>query len=101
MTNLNIFNIFKRISALEAARARADIAIDNMRGLLRDQTQWLASLQTTVVKAEPKVKAEAKASTKKRKPYVTEKIREQRRAYARAHYAKKKAEREAAAKVTA
>ncbi len=88
MTNLNIFNIFKRISALEAARARADITIDNMKGLLRDQSQWLASLQTTVTKPATK----AKPAAKQRKPYTTEKVRAKRAAYARKYYAKKKAE---------
>lgn len=87
MTNLNIFNIFKRIDALEAARARADITIDNMKGLLRDQTQWLASLQTTATKPA----AKAKPAAKTRKPYTTEKVRAKRAAYARAYYAKKKA----------
>jgi hypothetical protein len=96
MTNLNIFNIFKRISALEAARARADITIDNMKGLLRDQSQWLVALQTAVTKPKAKPAAKAKAKAGPKPKNTLDKAAEKKREYARAYYAKKRAAKAAA-----
>ena len=92
-------NVFRRLDELETANLHLQVMlkstrleVEALKKVVKAQTQWLTSLQSTVT---PKPRAT------KRKPYRTETVREKARIYARAHYAKKKAEREAAAKAAA
>ena len=101
MTNLNIF---RRLNELETANlhlqvmlksTRADI--DSLKTIICRQTTQIAVLQT---EAMPVPKPAAKPSPKPKTKAVRTKaalnsIRAKRSAYARAYYAKKKAERAA------
>lgn len=97
--NIKNLNVFRRLDKMDMDHIHTQVLlkkaladIDNLKKIVEFQAQWLTSLQSTVA---PKPRAT------KRKPYRTETVREKARIYARAHYAKKKAEREAAAKVAA
>jgi len=97
--NIKNLNVFRRLDKMDMDHIHTQVLlkkaladIDTLKRITKEQTQWLTSLQSTVA---------PKPRTTKRKPYKTETVREKARVYARAHYAKKKAEREAAAKVAA
>jgi hypothetical protein len=97
--NIKNLNVFRRLDKMDMDHIHTQVLlkkaladIDNLKKIVEFQTQWLTSLQSTVA---------PKPRTTKRKPYRTETVREKARVYARAHYAKKKAEREAAAKAAA
>lgn len=94
------WNLFKRIDNLELDNmhlnvllkgARADI--DTLRTIVREQSQWLSSLQSMVT---PKPKAAPKPKVVKPKAALNA-VLEKKKAYARAYAAKKRAEKKAAA----
>lgn len=99
MTNLNIF---KRISDLEITQlhmevvlktARADI--ETLKAIICRQTKQIAVLQTEATPVpKPAAKPAAKPKAVKTKAALNS-TRAKKSAYARAYYAKKKAERAA------
>lgn len=101
--NIKNLNVFRRLDELETANLHLQVMLKSTRleveSLKSGVTILHSAVRRLVVTPKPEVKTAPKP--KKRKPYTTEKIREKARIYARAHYAKKKAEREAAAKVAA
>lgn len=87
------WNLFERMRKLELDNLHlnvmlksARVEIDTLKKITKEQTQWLSALQSTKGWVTP----EKKRTTPEKK-----------REYARRYYAKKKAEREAAARVAA
>ena len=87
------WNLFERMRKLELDNLHltvmlksARVEIDTLKKITNQQTRWLLALQST------------KGGVTPEKKRITP---EKKRAYARKYYAKKKAEREAAARVAA
>jgi len=94
------WNLFERMRKLELDNLHlnvmlksARVEIDTLKKITKEQTQWLSALQSTKEGVTP----EKKRITPEKRRITPEKKRE----YARRYYAKKKADREAAARVAA
>ena len=95
--NIKNLNVFRRLDELETANLHLQVMLKSTRLEVEALKSGVTILHNAV--RRPVVTPKPRAT--KRKPYRTETVREKARIYARAHYAKKKAEREAAAKVAA
>ena len=88
-------NVFRRLDELETANLHLQVMLKSTRLELTALKSGVTILHNAM-RPKPKAEAEVKTASKKRKPYTTEKIRERKREYARAYYAKKRAEKAAA-----
>ena len=91
-------NVFRRLDELETANLHLQVMLKSTR-LEVEALKSGVTILHNAVRLKPKAEAEVKTASKKRKPYTTEKIRDRRREYARAYYAKKRAAREEAEKL--
>jgi hypothetical protein len=93
--NMNRLNVFRRLDELETANLHLNVMLKSTRMEVEALKSGVTILHNAM-RLKPKAEAEVKIASKKRKPYTTEKIRERKREYARAYYAKKRAEKAAA-----
>jgi hypothetical protein len=93
--NMKRLNVFRRLDELETANLHLQVMLKSTRMEVEALKSGVTILHNAM-RLKPKAEAEVKIASKKRKPYTTEKIRERKREYARAYYAKKRAEKAAA-----
>ena len=91
-------NVFRRLDELETANLHLQVMLKSARMEVDALKSGVTILHNAIRRpvVTPKPTPEVKPAPQKRKPYTTEKIRERTREYARAYYAKKRAEKAAA-----